>query len=139
LVACIVAGLSTAILFICPADAQLDRLRKLNKEAESAKPAEAPMAKIPEGPFGMGIDGLQGLEDERPFHQVRLDAYAVDLHEVTTGRYAAFLRATNRQTPWQWESVNLEIHGDRPVIGVDWHDAEAYCRWAGKRLPTEAE
>src|SRR6185436_10121126 len=73
LVACIVAGLSTAILFICPADAQLDRLRKLNKEAESAKPAEAPMAKIPEGPFGMGIDGLQGLEDERPFHQVRLD------------------------------------------------------------------
>lgn len=133
------AVLSTLLLHIPAADAQLDRLRKLNKEAESVKPADAPMARIPEGPSGMGIDGLQGLEDERPFHQIRLDAYAVDLYEITTARYAAFLRVTGRQPPWLWESVNLEIHGDRPVIGVDWHDADAYCRWAGKRLPSEAE
>jgi formylglycine-generating enzyme required for sulfatase activity len=133
------ACLTTMILSIPPAEAQLDRLRKLNKETDSAKPAEAPTAKIPEGAFGMGIDGLQGLEDERPFHLVRLEAYEMDLHEVTTARYAAFLRATNRRPPWLWESVDLAIHGDRPVIGVDWHDADAYCRWAGKRLPTEAE
>jgi len=97
------------------------------------------MASIPAGEFWMGVDGMLGLEDERPRHKVWLDGYTMDLYEVTTSRYARFLVATGRTPPWQWEAVNLQIHGDRPVIGVDWQDAEAYCRWAGKRLPTEAE
>jgi formylglycine-generating enzyme required for sulfatase activity len=58
---------------------------------------------------------------------------------VTTAQYAAFLAATNRLAPWQWNTVDLSQHSDRPVIGVDWSDADAYCRWKGKRLPTEAE
>lgn len=126
-------------LWALPAAAQLDRLRKLHKEAEAVTAAETPMALIPEGHFGMGIDGLQGLEDERPRRSVWLEAYAIDRYEVTTSRYAPFLRATGRRVPWMWEQVDPAIHGDRPVIGVDWEDAEAYCRWAGKRLPTEAE
>lgn len=131
--------LLAALLSDCIPDAaaQLDRLRKSQKEAVA--PGEAPMVAIPEGPFWMGVDGLLGLEDERPRHQVWLDAYALDQFEVTTGRYAAFLRATGHKTPWLWETVNLAIHADRPVIGVDWEDALAYCRWTGKRLPTEAE
>jgi formylglycine-generating enzyme required for sulfatase activity len=63
----------------------------------------------------------------------------MDLYEVTVARYARFLAATHREPPAYWETVNLAEHGDRPVIGVTWYDAEAYCRWAGKRLPTKAE
>jgi formylglycine-generating enzyme required for sulfatase activity len=118
--------------------AQLDRLRR-SKSPEPSVVQDAPMVAIPEGVFAMGFDGTQALEDERPLHRVWLDAFSIDLHEVTTAHYAAFLSATNRPAPWLWETVDLNQHGDRPVIGVDWHDAEAYCRWKGKRLPTEAE
>ncbi|MGH7257529.1 MAG: formylglycine-generating enzyme family protein [Nitrospiraceae bacterium] len=100
---------------------------------------ETPMASVPEGPFSMGSDGNQALEDERPRHDVWLDAFLIDLFEVTTAQYASFLADQQRPAPWQWEAVDPTIHHDRPVIGVDWHDADAYCRWAGKRLPTEAE
>ncbi len=134
-----VLALLAIAVWTYPADAQLDRLRKLKKDAEAVQGDDVPVAAIPAGEFWMGVDGMIGLEDERPRHQVRLDAYTMDLYEVTTGRYARFLAATGHTPPWQWESVNLQIHGDRPVIGVDWHDADAYCRWAGKRLPSEAE
>lgn len=87
------------------------------------------MVEIPEGPFAMGSDGGQALEDERPKHQVWLSTFFMDLHEVTTEQYALFLSAIHRVAPWQWNMVDLLQHGDRPVIGVDWADAEAYCRW----------
>jgi formylglycine-generating enzyme required for sulfatase activity len=118
--------------------AQLDRLRK-SKSAPAAAAADTPMVEIPAGEFVMGSDGTQALEDERPSHRIWLDAFSIDIHEVTTAQYAAFLAAGQRAAPWQWETVDLRQHGDRPVIGVEWHDAEAFCRWKGKRLPTEAE
>ena len=126
-------------VWVLPTDAQLDKLRKHKKDVEVVQGDDAPMALVPEGEFGMGVDGTIGLDDERPLHKVWLAAYFMDLYEVTTSRYARFLAATGRTPPWLWDSVNLSIHGDRPVIGVDWDDADAYCRWAGKRLPTEAE
>ena len=119
-------------------EAQLDRLRR-SKALEQPAIVDAPMAEILEGPFTMGSDGTQALEDERPQHQVWLPTFLIDLHEVTTAQYADFLAATNRPVPSQWNTVDLSQHGDRPVIGVDWTDADAYCRWRGKRLPTEAE
>ncbi len=119
-------------------EAQLDRLRKSNTVGPPAV-SETPMAMIPEGEFIMGFDGTQALEDERPAHKPWLDAFSMDLHEVTTAQYAVFLDAAKRPAPWQWETVDLSLHGNRPVIGVDWFDADAYCRWKGKRLPTEAE
>jgi formylglycine-generating enzyme required for sulfatase activity len=125
------------LTIVDPAQGQLDRLRK--QRAAPSVPVDVPMATVPEGPFGMGSDGGQALEDERPQHEVWLDRFQIDLYEVTTGQYAAFLVAEKRPVPWQWETVDLGLHRDRPVIGVDWHDADAYCRWAGKRLPTEAE
>ena len=119
-------------------EAQLDRLRR-SKALELQPPVETPMVEIPEGPFTMGIDGMQALEDERPKHHVVLSRFFIDVHEVTTAQYAVFLAETNRPAPWQWNMVELSQHGDRPVIGVDWSDADAYCRWKRKRLPTEAE
>jgi len=138
-IAVILIVLSVTAAWLSPVEAQLDRLRKLKKDAEAMQGDSVPMASIPAGEFWMGVGGPLGLEDERPRHRIRLDSYAMDLYEVTTGRYARFLGATGRGAPWQWESVNLQDDADRPVIGVDWHDAQAYCRWAGKRLPTEAE
>ena len=119
-------------------EAQLDRLRR-SKALEPPAPVETPMVEVPEGLFVMVSDGTQALEDERPKHQVWLPVFFMDLHEVTTAQYAAFLAATGRPAPWLWETVNLSQHGDRPVIGVDWHEADGYCRWKGSRLPTEAE
>jgi formylglycine-generating enzyme required for sulfatase activity len=119
-------------------EAQLDRLRR-SQTLEQKPPAETPMVLIPEGPFEMGAAGTQALEDERPRHRVMLDAFMMDVHEVTTAQYGTFLTATGWAVPWLWETVSPVLHSDRPVIGVDWHDADAYCRWKGKRLPTEAE
>jgi formylglycine-generating enzyme required for sulfatase activity len=120
------------------ASAQMERFRQFKKEAER-KGDDVPMAAIPAGEFWMGRDGMEALEDERPRHRVWLDTYAMDVYEVTAGRYARFLNATGRPAPWMWETMRLDLHSDRPVIGVDWEDAAAYCAWAGKRLPTEAE
>lgn len=80
-----------------------------------------------------------GSDEEKPSHRVYLDAFYIDKYELTTSRYAQFLKATRRKQPDHWNEVSMAAHRDRPVIGVDWHDADAYCRWSGKRLPTEAE
>lgn len=136
----IIGGVLILLLtvWILPAHAQLDKLRKQQRDAE-ARGDDSPMAVIPAGEFWMGVDGMIGLEDEKPRHKVWLDAYSMDLYEVTVARYATFLAATHHQPPAYWETVNLAEDGERPVIGVNWDDAEAYCKWAGKRLPTEAE
>jgi formylglycine-generating enzyme required for sulfatase activity len=118
--------------------AQLDRLKK-SKALSPTAAAETPMATVTEGPFDMGSNARQALEDERPLHRVWLSTFSIDVYEVATEQYAAFLAASSWPIPWQWETVDLNQHGDRPVIGVDWADADAYCRWKGKRLPTEAE
>ena len=97
----------------------------------------APMVLVPAGEFTMGSEYAP---NERPPHQVYLDPFYIDKYEVTTARYGQFLQATAEQPPpYQWNNVNLADDAERPVIGVAWADADAYCRWAGKRLPTEAE
>lgn len=110
----------------------------------------APLVLIPDGSFPMGVPkgDRDGGRDEYPNHAVWLDAYYIDKFEVTNGRYREFVRATGHRPPqhlkdpsrnlWQGTVIPDSI-ADRPVINVDWFDAEAYCKWAGRRLPTEAE
>jgi len=120
--------------------------------ADAVPPGDdgAPVVKVPAGPFPMGVPhgDRDGGRDEYPRHEVYLDAYEIDLYEVTNARYQAFVKATGHRVPqnpknptrnlWQGETVSDTL-ADRPVVNVDWADGDAYCRWAGKRLPTEAE
>ncbi len=101
----------------------------------------APMVLVPAGEFTMGSrqDGKMAEKDEWPAHQVYLDAYFIDQYEVTTSRYAKFFQETKRTAPVFWHEQVLTQHGGKPVVWVSWHDAQAYCAWAGKRLLTEAE
>ena len=93
------------------------------------------MALIPAGPFQMGSPDKEGNANEHPQHQVILDAYFIDRFPVTVAQFRAFAQATGRSLPIQpaWNK------DEQPVVFVDWNEAAAYCAWAGKRLPTEAE
>jgi formylglycine-generating enzyme required for sulfatase activity len=71
--------------------------------------------------------------------RLSLPAFYMDKYEVTTKLYATFLKTTRHKQPDYWKQVSQGSAGDRPVMGVDWNDAEAYCRWYGQRLPTEQE
>jgi formylglycine-generating enzyme required for sulfatase activity len=72
-------------------------------------------------------------------HRVSLNAYYMDKYEVTVGQYAKFLEATRRGAPPEWKILNQPSHQKHPVVMIDWSDANRYCHWAEKRLPTEAE
>jgi formylglycine-generating enzyme required for sulfatase activity len=94
----------------------------------------APMVLVPGGEFQMGDGELD------PLRHVHVDPFFIDVYEITTERFASFLTANGGiAPPDHWEDVKLERDRERPVIGVSWHDADGYCRWAGKRLPTDAE
>lgn len=108
------------------------------------------MALIPKGPFHMGVPqaARDGDVDERPNHEVFVDSFYMDIYEVTNGRYLQFVTETGHRVPQHptdtsrglWKGNMMpESVTDLPVINVDWFDGDAYCRWARKRLPTEAE
>ena len=126
--------LSTTALFVCLLHAQ----------------ATETMVTIPAGEFTMGRTRETSddktnmrpmiLRDDRPAHKVFLDAFSIDTHEVTHAQYEAFINATGHRAPYHWLGGKLpEGKGQFPIYNVDWQDANAYCQWAGKRLPTEAE
>lgn len=101
------------------------------------------MAYIPAGKFRMGqklVYTEDGIIDESslPIHSVYLDAFYIDTHEVTLGEYKEFLVETgHKELPVDVDKFSRT--DQHPVVGVTWHDAMAYARWKGKRLPTEAE
>ena len=116
--------------------------------AQSPRAPEG-MVRIPAGGFTMGDD--DGAQHEKPEHKVFLDSYYIGLHEVTNAEYHVFWLAdggaNSTHTPvsygdrlgvGNWPQI-AHTKPDHPVVGVSWHDAVAYAKWADKRLPTEAE
>jgi formylglycine-generating enzyme required for sulfatase activity len=96
------------------------------------------MVYVPAGEFLMGSGAGEGLDDEHPQHAVYLDAFWIDKTEVTNAQYQKCVEAGACGEPYYANRTDLSAPG-QPVVGVNWFQVEAYCKWAGARLPTEAE
>ena len=122
-----------------------------------AQPAPAGMVAVAEGDFWMGASEEEARElkakyashrlykdynfgGETPRRKIHLKRYFIDRTEVTNGEYARFVKATGAKPPMTWENgIPRKGLDDFPVLYVTQADAEAYAKWAGKRLPTEEE
>jgi formylglycine-generating enzyme required for sulfatase activity len=113
---------------------------------------ESEMVHVPAGEFLMGfsesdVEAIRAIspeaefsvEGEKPQHKVFLDAFYIDKYEVTNARYQKCVKAGACNEPSDTTYYGKADYVQHPVVYVSWYGANAYCRWAGKRLPTEAE
>jgi formylglycine-generating enzyme required for sulfatase activity len=120
---------------------QYDPSKRLHlQNPEQAKPTKGPvdmpgMVYVPGGEFIMGSEW--GEFDEEPRHIVYLDAFYIDTYEVTNDAYARCVAAHKCEPQRVWAKSFLEPN--KPAVAMGWENAVAYCRFVGKRLPTEAE
>lgn len=106
---------------------------------------DAPIAEqmvfVPAGPFIRGTD--EGGFDEQPQRTLYLSGFMIDKYEVTNSQYAEFVAATGHRKsgpPSRYAKNMSRMQGvNQPVVYISWADAQAYCAWKGRRLPTEAE
>lgn len=109
--------------------------------AANEAPVAEEMVAIPAGPFIRGTTA--GGYDEQPQRAIYLSAYSIDRFEVTNAQYQAFVAATGHRKaapPSRYAKNLSRMQGvNQPIAYVSWEDAADYCRWKGKRLPTEAE
>ena len=126
------------------------RARKFQGETPFDRtPREQEMIPIPAGVFIMG--SVEGQHDERPVRTVTVDGFRIDRYEVSVAAFSACVEEGGCRTPYRggdvfpmpWERLNCnwgqEQRASHPMNCVDWYEANAFCQWAGKRLPTEAE
>jgi gamma-glutamyl hercynylcysteine S-oxide synthase len=142
-----------------------ETMLQLLQMVESYEPVEVdrgPAAEaVSEGPEMVLVEGGSheigapdvgfAYDNERPRHRVELAPFWIDRTPVTNGAYIAYLEETGAEPPMYWERDGeigwirtamgrmVEVDPSLPVIHVSWEEADAFARWAGKRLPTEAE
>lgn len=107
-----------------------------NRGASTARVGKdgAPAVLVPAGKFTMGDD------EASPTRILYVDAFYMDRFEITTSRYAKYLESVGTDhAPDFWDEVSGKDSAQMPVVGVSWNEANAYCHWAGRRLPTETE
>ena len=114
------------------------------------------MIQIPAGEFEMGSNSLDAMDNESPCHKVYLETYSIDRYPITCKQYRIFMEAGGYKNPQWWSEAGWEwlqkqqatqplywqdkpAWYNNPVWGVSWYEAEAYAKFVGKRLPTEAE
>jgi formylglycine-generating enzyme required for sulfatase activity len=122
------------------ANAQLDRDEVAVVVSVRVYPEQGGMIQVPAGPFTMGDNQGSG-GDEDPEHPVDLSLFWMDKTEVTAAQYQTCVDAGACAPAGQSAGCNAPLaeRGDHPINCVDWTQADAYCRFAGKRLPSEAE
>ena len=127
------SSLLITLLLLLPLTSFAQEKIKWNKDGSE-------MALIPAGSFEMGDHFAEGdMSSAQPVHTVELDAFCMDVNEVTVGQFKRFLQEAGHSYS-RWDDVSEVSSTDKhPMIYVSWYDATAYCEWAGKRLPTEAE
>ncbi|MEK6277217.1 MAG: ergothioneine biosynthesis protein EgtB [Actinomycetota bacterium] len=109
------------------------------------------MVAVEGGEHEVGAIGGFAYDNERLRHTVRLEPFWIDRTPVTNGRYADFVEQTGAEPPMYWHRDGNggwartamgrtgPVQPGQPVVHVSWHEADAFARWAGKRLPTEQE
>lgn len=98
------------------------------------------MVLIPGGTFEMGNPFGDGVDDNLPLHIVKIDSFYMDKYEVTVGQFRKFVQESGYKWNRFWWKLSIySPTDDHPIVNVDWYAASAYAKWAGKRLPTEAE
>ncbi len=111
--------------------------RSTKKNAKNPVPPPG-MAYVPAGEFIMGSN--ERWDDESPEYIEKTGSFYIDLYETTNEDYKKFVTATHREPPHHWPNGEIPKNKEKyPVIYVNWFDANDYCKWSGKRLPTEEE
>jgi serine/threonine-protein kinase len=133
-------GLRWSLAATAPTGAQSASTASANDEVE--------LVLIPAGEFTMGH---KDSYDTLPVRRMNLPAFYIDKYEVTNKRYKRFIDATGYKVPWSqdpavaayawnWQKrMYPEGKGDDPVVLINWEDARAFCAWAGKTIPSEAQ
>lgn len=132
---------TTLTPFESPPPDSTDAVQQEPEPFAKEEPVQEDMVEIPAGPFIRGT--TNGGFDEQPQRTIYLDAFSIDRYEVTNFQYQQFVTATGHRKsgpPSRYAKSIGRMRGvNQPVVYVSWDDATEYCRWKGKRLPSEAE